>query len=128
MLALNRLAVTHIVATPTALDQAAWPPETLVLRIAPDEVLLLPAADGLDLADPHAIVVADSGYAGAWVAAPEALAFLERACEWELPSQRPALAQGAVAGIAVKLWLEEERILFVLSAPYSEDFTERWRL
>lgn len=126
MLNLNRMAVTHIVAAPAALDEASWAADTLVLRLAADEALILPPVDELSLADPHAIVVPDSGYAGAWVAADEALAFLERTCEWEVPSQRPAFAQGAVAGIATKLWLEAERVLFLVPAPFVNDFAERF--
>ncbi len=125
MLNVTRMAATHIVATPAALDEATWAPETLVLRLAADEALILPPVEEVSLADPHAIVVPDSGYAGAWMAADEALAFLERTCEWEVPSQRPAFAQGAVAGIATKLWLETERVLFLVPAPFVNDFAER---
>jgi hypothetical protein len=128
MLALKQISATHIVAAPAALDKAVWPAEAIVLRFATDEALVTPSVDALSLDDPHAIVVPDSGYAGAWLAADEALAFLERTCEWELPSHRPAFAQGAVAGIATKLWLEQDRVLFVVPAPFVEDFAERWRL
>jgi hypothetical protein len=120
------MATTHIVATPAALDAAQWPADALVLRVAADEALVLPPLAEVNLADPHAIIVPDSGYAGAWMAADEALAFLERTCEWELPNQRPAFAQGAVAGIATKLWLEQARVLFVVPAPFIEDFQERY--
>ena len=60
------------------------------------------------------------------MAAEEALAFLERACEWALPQQRPAFAQGAVAGVPVKLWLEGDQVLFVVPSPYVHDFEERY--
>jgi hypothetical protein len=122
---LNRISATRIVATPAALDAATWPAEALVLRFAPDEVFITPPAEQVSLTDPHTIVIAEGGYAGLWLSATEALDFLERACEWELPSERPAFAQGAVAGIPAKLWLETERVLFIIPAPYAADFEER---
>ena len=126
MLELKRIPATRIVATPAALDAANWPADALVLRTAPDEVLIMPPLADIKLADPHAIITAEGSFAGAWVPASAALAFLERACEWELPHTRPAFAQGAIAAIPTKLWLEADRVLFVIPAPYIEDFQERW--
>ena len=126
MLELKQISATRIVASPAALDKLAWPADALVLRVAADEVLVTPTVDGLSLDDPHAIIVPEGAFAAGWVAAEEALAFLERACEWELPGQRPAFAQGSVAGVPVKLWLETERVLFVVPSPYVHDFEERY--
>ena len=64
-------------------------------------------------------------FAGVWVEADEALAFLARACEWELPEKRPCLAQGSVAGVATKVWLDVDKVLFVVQAPYAAEFAER---
>ncbi|MBI3243836.1 MAG: hypothetical protein HYZ49_16250 [Chloroflexi bacterium] len=125
MPALNRLPATRIVATPSALDAAAWPANILALRIASDEVLVTPPAPEIKLNDPHAIFEPDSGFADVWLAADEALKFLERECEWELPAERPAFAQGMVAGIAAKLWLESDRVLIIVPAPFVADFEER---
>ena len=122
---LKRLPATRIVATPVALDEVVWPEEALVLRFAPDEVLVMPPLGSVPVSDSHAIIIAEGGFAGVWLTAAEALAFLERACEWEIPNERPTFAQGAVAGIATKIWLEEERVLFVVPAPYAHDFEER---
>jgi hypothetical protein len=120
---------TRIVATPEALDAVIWPRGVLAMRIAPDEALVITEGDheiARDIVkDPHAIVEYDAGCAGAWVAADEALAFLERACEWELPRERPAFAQGAVADLPMKLWLEEDRVLLIVPAPYATDLEER---
>ena len=122
---LKRLPATRIVATPAALDAAEWPDDTLALRFAPDELLVTPPVANPALDDPHAIIIADSGYAGVWLPEAEALAFLEHACEWELPTQRPAFAQGAVTGIAAKLWFEAGRVLLIVPAPLIADFEER---
>ncbi len=75
--------------------------------------------------DEYAIIVPEGGFVGQWVTAPEALALLVHHCEWELPRARPAFAQGMVAGVPVKLWLEESRVLFVVPAPFAADFQER---
>jgi len=123
--ALNRLPATRIVATPSALDAAIWPPDRLVFRLAADEVLVTPPAPEVSLNDPHALIVSDSGFAGLWLPMKEALAFLEHECEWELPHGRPAFAQGMVAGIAAKLWFEADRVLIIVPAPFAADFEER---
>lgn len=125
MHALNRIGGTRIVATPTALDAAHWPSDALVLRLAADEVFVTAPVAADTIADPHAIVAPDGGFASVWLPTAEALDFLERACEWELPHDRPAFAQGMVAGLAVKLWLEEERVLFVVPAPFAMELAER---
>lgn len=122
---LERILLTHIVAAPAALDATVWPGSTRVLRIAADEALVIPPQADLALDDPYAITVLDDGFVGVWLAQTEALALLERACEWEPPQERPALAQGMVAGIPAKVWFETERILFLIPAPYAHDFQER---
>ena len=122
---LKLIAATRIVATPAALDAAAWPQGALALRVAPDEALVTAAITADMVDDPHAIVEHDTGFVGAWVESDEALDFLERSCEWELPRERPAFAQGSVAGLPVKLWLEEDRVLFLVPVPYATDLEER---
>jgi len=125
---LKRILTTRIVSTPAALDEQIWPDDQLVLRTAPDEVLISPPladASPILASDPHAIVVSDGSFAGIWLPTETALEFLEHHCEWELPSNRPAFAQGAVAGIATKLWFEADRILFIAPAPMAAEFEER---
>ena len=125
MPALNRLPATRIVAASSALDSAKWPAGALVLRIAADEVLVMPPIPAIELSDPHAIIAPEGGFAGAWMPVEEALMLLERHCEWELPGGRPAFAQGMVAGIPAKLWFENDRVLFLAPAPFVSDFEER---
>lgn len=126
MPAFESLTAIRLVATPAALDNAAWPEITLPLRTAPDEILLLNTSEPISLpADEHAIIQPEGSYMGLWLPMNEALAFLERTCAWELPAVRPALAQGAVANVPVKLWLEPERVLFIVQAPFVKDFETR---
>jgi hypothetical protein len=122
---LKPFPATRIVAAPPALDAAAWPDRALVLRPAPDEAFIFLPVDEVAVGDPHAIIVAEDGFLGAWVPAEAALAFLERACAWELPSARPAFAQGAVANLPVKLWFEADRVLFLVPAPFAADLEDR---
>ncbi len=125
---LKRIAATRIVAKAAALDAADIPQNSLALRFAADELFVTPPLhdETIILAhDPHAIVIADGGFAGTWLETAAAAEFLQQHCEWEVPNGRPAFAQGAVAGIPTKLWLEAERVLFIVPAPYAADFAER---
>ncbi len=121
------LEATRIVATAEALDAAAWPVDSRAFRLAPDELLITARVSADAVADPHAIIERETGFAGAWLPMEDALAFLARACPFELPSERPAFAQGAVADIPVKLWFEEDRVQIVVQRPYAADLEERMR-
>lgn len=128
MPALKRIAATRIVAKPNALDSADIPQSSLALRFAADELFVTPPLQDESIIldhDPHAIIISEGGFAGTWLAIAEASDFLQRNCLWELPNGRPAFAQGAVAGIPTKLWLEEDQVLFIVPAPYAVDFAER---
>jgi len=126
---LERLRATRIVAKPAALDAVAWREDLLVLRIAPDEIMLLGPADWHDQIeekDSYAIIEQDDGFVGVWLNEVES-DFLATACEWELPKERPAFAQGAVAGIPGKLYFDHiaGQILIIVPAPYAADLQER---
>lgn len=127
MHALETLTATRIAATPAALDTARWPARAIVLRTAPDEAIVLASVELSSISDAHAIVAAETALCGVWIAADVALALLERECDWEPPAARPAFAQGAVAGLPLKLWFERDRVLFVVPAPFATDFAERMR-
>lgn len=117
----NRILGTRIASTPTALDAATWPQDALVFRLAADEVFIAASVAADKIADPHAIVEPDAGFVGVWLSAAEADNFLAHHCEWELPQHRPAFAQGAVGGLAMKIWFEADRVLFAVPAPYASD-------
>lgn len=127
MRAVERLNATRIVATPAAIDRAVWPQGALVFRLALDEVLVTaPVAAGV-VEDAHAIVECETGFSAVWVDNAEAMDFLERECDWELPRERPAFAQGMVAGLPLKLWFEQDRVLLLVASPYATDLAERLR-
>lgn len=124
---LDRLAVTRVVASPDALDDLD-PAVGLVVRTAPDEVLVVgdgPDAPTVVVGDDHAIVIEDTGWCGRWLSAAEAERFLAAECAWPRPTARPAMAQGMVAGLAVKLWLETDRTLLVVAHVSAEDLEAR---
>jgi glycine cleavage system aminomethyltransferase T len=126
-----RIPGVRIVASPAALDPARWPSDAIALRTAPDEVFVIHKqsntlkASDFSIADPYAIVLSDGGFAGIWLPLDQALDFLARECEWEVPRERPAFAQGMVAGLAMKLWFEQDRVLLLVPAPFAHELEER---
>lgn len=123
-LVLERLEGLRIIANAAALDVADWPDGSRVFRLAPDDVFLL--GDGeVHLEDPHAIIELETGFSGMTMEPVAALAWLEATCEWELPRQRPAFAQGAVAGLAVKLWFDEDEVFVMTASAFAAELAER---
>lgn len=127
MLALDRLNGTRIVALPQAIDAARWPQGALALRVAADEVLVTAAVAATVVDDSHAIVEPETGFSFVWLEHVAAVDFLERECDWELPDERPAFAQGSVAGLPLKIWFERDQVLFVVASPFVADLMERLR-
>lgn len=116
----------RVVATARALDDARWQGDAItVLRTAPDEVLAL-GATGADVDDEHAIVEPESGMVGWRLAAGELASVVVSRLEWPLPVERPALAQGFVAGVPAKLWLPVDgEALLLTAAPFAAELRER---
>jgi hypothetical protein len=115
----------RVVADPAALDGARWEGERLtVLRFAPDDALGLGAA-AVAVDDPDAIVETEVGFIGAWLPVDE----IARHVEWALPLDRPALAQGNVAGVPAKVWLPDRHrnALLIATAAHAHDLAERLR-
>ncbi len=118
------MPLTRVVSTPAALDAATVADTLIVLRTAPDEVLVIGNAS-FTVDDPHAIVVEDGGWCGAWMPWDQAEPFLRANCSWDLPTERPAMAQGRVADAPAKLWLEEDRMLFLVPHVTAVDVGDR---
>ena len=123
---LKRINMTRIVATPAALDNIRMiEPDTLIMRVAPDEMLLLPPSKTVQLDDEYAIQTVDASFAGVWLTATQADHILCRLCEWDVPATRPVFVQGAVAAIPTKLWLGPQRVLLFVPAPYAAEMEAR---
>jgi hypothetical protein len=135
--ALERLPGLRVVAAPEALDKARWAPgDAVVLRFAPDDAFAI-GARTVEVGDPEAIVEPEPGFVGVWLTADELHHDVLPGMEWSLPSERPALAQGNIAGIPAKLWLTTGRdaegangadqALLVVLAAHANDLAERLR-
>ena len=118
------LVARRAVATPTALDAATYPIGALALRLAPDDVLVI--GDGpLTIDDPHAIVEDEHGFVSLTFSWARYEAVVAPFVDWSLPLQRPALAQGYVAGVPAKLWLDTDRVLLITNAAYAHELVGR---
>ena len=139
MRALEPLPGLRAVATPEALDGARWhgtadsagDPNIVVLRFASDDAFAI-GAQTAQVDDPHAIVEPEAGYVGAWLTSVEIAHVVVPRIEWPLPADRPALAQGSVAGVPAKLWLTSDadgadRCLLIVQAAYAHDLEARLR-
>ena len=114
MRAPERLWGLRVVSTPDALDHAFYEGDVVVLRIASDEALAIGAVHA-ELTDPYAIVEPESTFVG-WDLTPQEFEHVvARHVEWPLPTERPALAQGLVAGMPLKLWFDHDRVLLISS-------------
>ena len=114
----------RVVADPAALDGARWQGDDVtVLRFAPDDAFAI-GADGVEVDDQYAIVEPEAGFSGAWMDIDDVAHHLE----WSLPDQRPALAQGSIAGVPAKLWLPDDGpVLLLTASAYADELTGRLR-
>ncbi len=122
MPALDRLRGVRVVADPAALDRATWRGDDVtVLRLAPDDAVVI-GATGVDIEDEYAIVEDEVGFVGAWLD-PDVV---EPHIEWPLPTARPAVAQGSIAGVPAKLWLPADGdALLLTAAAYADELSRR---
>ena len=116
-----QLAGWRIIADPAALDGASWPAGAEVVRISPDDAFVVaPAREGNTSPtvpdDPFAIITPEHGFAGAFVDAGHIELLALHHIEWQLPAQRPALAQGQIAGVPAKLVLRADGSALLLVA------------
>jgi hypothetical protein len=131
VLALEPLHGLRVVADPAALDRVSWRGDldVTVLRLAPDEALAL-GARSVEIDDAHAIVEHEAGFVGVWLTAEEFEASVLPRIEWPLPGddERPAIAQGSIAGVPSKLWLRTTGgALLVTQAAYADELAARLR-
>ena len=121
MLACEPLVGWRIIAEPTALDTAVWPDGSMVVRISPDDAFVIGAPEPT-VPDPHAIVTPEHGFNGAALTGGQVGDIALQHIEWVLPTERPALAQGQIAGVAAKLVLHADgsALLLVATAAHHE--------
>ena len=132
MRAPEQLHGTRVVAAPAILDElAAWPePSALpggvrLLRLAPDDLLMIHQGSVKSAwKGESSIQEKESGFVGWWLT-PDEFEHVVTHVDWPLPADRPALAQGLIAGVPAKLWLEEDRALLLCTAAYAHELEER---
>jgi hypothetical protein len=126
-------AVLLCLARDEALDALAPQGESHRCRVAADELLLVYLGtspnEGRTAAalEPHGGLVLDHGDAFAvWtLAGDDADEAFARLSAIELPRQRPAFVQGAVAGVAAKAIVEDRRIHVLVSSALGHHLPER---
>ena len=117
------LPALRVVAAPEALDDLTLADEHAALRLAPDDMLVIGAASAQVVGE-H-LLVDEAGFVGWWLTPDEVREHVLPHIDWPLPTSRPALAQGLVAGVPAKLWLAEDRALLLCSAAYAHELMER---
>ena len=126
MPALEPVEAWRVVASPTAIDGAHWAGDDVdVLRVAPDEALVLGATGG-HVDDPDAILEPEAGFSVALLAPEDRAGVLEHV-EWRV-DQNGSLGQGKVAGVPAKLRMAEPALLVVQTC-YVDELERRlgWR-
>ena len=124
----STLFCVRITAKPDAIDAATWPSDAIMVRVAPDDALVIDAtvddAAAVAAADPHAIIEPEAMFRGAWLDDAQ-LEALTHKLEWPLPTTRPALAQGMVCGLAIKLVLQADRTMLIVSGSAFHEVPDR---
>lgn len=123
---LEPLVVTRVVSTVDGIATLRTPGDAIVLVTAPDEAMVIGAMPAdVTVDDPHAIVAADTGWRGAWFDASEVEQTLGHGAKWSPTTDRPALAQGMVHQLPVKLWLGIDRTLIITPHTVAEELATR---
>ena len=125
MLGADVIPAQRVVALPAALDALALVTPQL-LRISADEALVLDGGvDVATVADPHAIVEDEYAVSGVWVTWVVFEQLVRPHIEWQLPAERPMLAQGLVAFVPTKLYLKDDGVLVMCATPHVHELMER---
>jgi hypothetical protein len=126
-LELLELDAWRIVAIPAALDAAAV--VTDMIRVAPDEAIVLSEDSPVNLisADAAAIVEPDGGWSGAWMSEASFVMLCAHVIEWPLPTDRPVVAQGLIAGVPAKVWMVDvdSDVLLMTPTAFAHELIER---
>ena len=120
----ERLEATRIVADPAALDRIEAPGGGRLVRLAPDDLLVFPPLQQVDVADRHAITELETGFSAARFDHSE-LDRLQAVSAWEFPRRRPAFAQGHLAGVPVKMLFDEGGVRVLVPTVLAHHLEER---
>jgi hypothetical protein len=118
------LVGVRVVASAETLDAMDWATGVAPLRLAVDDLLAIGAVSA-EVGYAPAVVEAETGFVGWWLTPDEVTESVVPHVDWPLPLERPALAQGLVAGVPAKLWLSDDRALLLCAAAYAHELEER---
>jgi hypothetical protein len=104
----------RVIAEPEALDAVITAGE--IVRISPDDAFIIGGGEPVVANDPHAIVTPETGFDAAELPHDVLTSIADEHIEWPLPRQRPALAQGQIAGVPAKLLLAADGSAHLLVA------------
>ena len=129
MLAFEAVSAIRVVAESTVLDALATRSDRLavvpILRIAPDELLIIGRIDQVDIADEHALIEMEDGLVADQLTWPEFETAIRPHLDWTLPTTRPSAALGLVAAVPCQLWLTDSDVLVMTYACYAHELRER---
>ena len=112
----------RVVAKSAALDAAELPDGATMLRIAPDDAIVVGAAT-LTLDDPFAIVEPEYAFVY-WRLTSEEVDEVTHHIEWPLPAAGQ-LGQGLIAGVPAKIMIATDHVLMIVSAGLAHELLER---
>jgi hypothetical protein len=112
----------RVVANAAALDAAALPHGSTMLRIAPDDAIVIDAPT-LTIDDPFAIIEPEHAFVH-WRLTPGEFAGVVDHIEWPLPANGQ-LGQGLIAGVPAKIVITSNDVLLVVSAGLAHELVER---
>ncbi len=86
------------------------------MRISSDDLFLIGATEPKVAGDVHAIVTPEHGFSGIELSPTQVTSIAEQHIEWQLPTSRPAVGQGQIAGVPAKLLLAGDGSALLLVA------------
>jgi hypothetical protein len=119
----EQLPALRVIAGASVLDDVTVGDDQVALRLAADDLLVIGAASVQ--VGGESLIVDEAGFVGWWLTPDEVTASLLPHVDWPLPTARPALAQGLVAGVPAKVWLTEDRALLLCPAAYAHELEQR---
>ncbi len=126
MASFDTLHGLRVVADPAAVDSvvAALPSGVTVLRIAPDDLMLIGYVGPLSCSDPHAIIETDLGFSRAWFSLTEFDQIIRPHMEWSMPPDG-RLGQGLIAGVGSKVHIDAGTVLVVCPTAFVHELEGR---